>query len=159
MRSGILGRARTAGGQAVIVTQSAADVPTATENPSMLESLSDNFGGFVIHRQTSAESREWVAKLFGTREMWQSTDRTSGGGRFAEGTGSRRRAREFVVRPDELKELGVGQAYVWAPSGPAAGTGGCRDPTAPGRAPRARQRGRLRGRRPADARGVQRAAL
>ncbi len=115
---GILGRARTAGGQAVIVTQSAADVPTATENPSMLESLSDNFGGFVIHRQTSAESREWVAKLFGTREMWQSTDRTSGGGRFAEGTGSRRRAREFVVRPDELKEVGVGQAYVWAPSGP-----------------------------------------
>ena len=75
---GILGRARSAGGQAIVVTQSAADVPTATANEALLESLADNFSGFVVHRQTSAESREWVAKLMGTRELWQSTDRTGG---------------------------------------------------------------------------------
>ena len=115
---GILGRARSAGGQAIVVTQSAADVPTATGNEALLESLADNFSGFVVHRQTSAESREWVAKLMGTRELWQSTDRTAGGGRYAEGTGSRRRVREFLVRPDELKDLGVGEAYVWTPGGP-----------------------------------------
>jgi TraM recognition site of TraD and TraG len=115
---GILGRARSAGGQAIVVTQSAADVPTATGNEAMLESLADNFSGYVVHRQTSAQSREWVAKLFGTREMWQSTDQTRGGGGYAEGTGSRRRAREFIVRPDALKELRVGQAYVWSPAGP-----------------------------------------
>lgn len=115
---GLLGRARSAGGQAIVVTQSAADVPTATENPALLESLTDNFSGFVVHRQTSAESREWVAKLIGTRELWQSTDRTGGGGRYAEGTGSRRRVREFRVRPDDLKELGVGEAFVWTPGGP-----------------------------------------
>jgi hypothetical protein len=100
------------------VTQSAADVPTATENDSMLESLSDNFSGFVIHRQTSAESREWVAKLCGTRALWQSTDRTGGSGLFAEGSGSRRTVHEFIVRPDALKDLSVGQAYVWTPTGP-----------------------------------------
>lgn len=115
---GLLGRARSAGGQAIVVTQSAADVPTATGNEALLESLADNFSGFVVHRQTSAESREWVAKVMGTRELWQSTDRTGGAGRYAEGTGSRRRVREFLVRPDELKDLGVGQAYVWAPAGP-----------------------------------------
>lgn len=116
---GLLGRARSAGGQAIVVTQSAADVPTATGNEALLESLADNFSAFVVHRQTSAESREWVAKVMGTRELWQSTDRTGGAGRYAEGTGSRRRVREFLVRPDELKDLGVGQAYVWAPAGPA----------------------------------------
>ena len=63
-------------------------------------------------------SREWVAKLLGTRELWQSTDRTGGGGRYAEGTGSRRRVREFLVRPDRLKNLGVGEAYVWTAAGP-----------------------------------------
>ena len=113
---GMLGRARSAGGQAIVVTQSAADVPSATGNEALRESLADNFSAFVVHRQTSAESREWVSKLMGTRELWASTDRTVGGGR-AEGTGSRRRVREFRVRPDSLKELGVGEAYVWVPNG------------------------------------------
>jgi hypothetical protein len=115
---GVLGRARSAGGQAIVVTQSAADVPTATGSDSLLESLADNFSAFVVHRQTSAASREWVAKLLGTRELWQSTDRTGGAGRFTDGTGSRRRVREFLVRPDQLKDLGVGEAYVWTAAGP-----------------------------------------
>jgi type IV secretory pathway TraG/TraD family ATPase VirD4 len=111
---GILGRARSAGGQAIVVTQSAADVPSATGNEALRESLADNFSAFVVHRQTSAQSREWVSRLMGTREIWASTDRTVGGGR-AEGTGSRRRVREYRVRPDSLQELAVGQAYVWVP--------------------------------------------
>jgi hypothetical protein len=115
---GVLGRARSSGGQAVVVTQSAADIPTATGVESMRESLADNFSAFVVHRQTSDESRGWVAKLIGTRELWQSTDRTGGGGRYADGTGSRRRVREFLVRPDRLKDLGVGEAYVWTAAGP-----------------------------------------
>ena len=115
---GVLGRARSSGGQAVVVTQSAADIPTATGVESMRESLADNFSGFVVHRQTSDESRGWVAKLAGTRELWQSTDRTGGGGRYADGTGSRRRVREFLVPPDRLRNLGVGEAYVWTAAGP-----------------------------------------
>jgi hypothetical protein len=115
---GILGRARSSGGQAIVVTQSAADVPSATSNEALLEALADNFSAFVVHRQTSNESRGWVGNLMGTRELWRSTDRTLAGGRFAEGTGSRRRAREFLVRPDDLRELDVGEAYVWTPGGP-----------------------------------------
>ena len=115
---GVLGRARSSGGQAIVVTQSAADIPTATGEESLRESLTDNFSAFVVHRQTSAESREWVSKLLGTRELWQSTDRTGGAGRYAEGAGSRRRVREFLVRPDQLKNLGVGEACVWTAAGP-----------------------------------------
>ena len=115
---GVLGRARSSGGQAIVVTQSAADIPTATGQEALRESLTDNFSAFVVHRQTSPESREWVSKLLGTRELWQSTDRTGGGGRYAEGSGSRRRVREFLVRPDQLKNLGVGEACVWTAAGP-----------------------------------------
>ena len=115
---GVLGRARSSGGQAIVVTQSAADIPTATGEESLRESLTDNFSAFVVHRQTSPESREWVSKLLGTRELWQSTDRTGGGGRYAEGAGSRRRVREFLVRPDQLKNLEVGEACVWTAAGP-----------------------------------------
>ena len=115
---GVLGRARSSGGQAIVVTQSAADIPTATGDESLRESLTDNFSAFVVHRQTSPESREWVSKLLGTRELWQSTDRTGGAGRHAEGAGSRRRVREFLVRPDQLKNLGVGEACVWTAAGP-----------------------------------------
>jgi len=80
------------------------------------ESLTDNFAGFVIKRQTSAESGDWCAKLLGTREIWQSTDRTEGHGARGEGSGSRRRAAEFVVPADRFKTLGVGRPTCGPPS-------------------------------------------
>ena len=114
----LMQRARSRHGQVMVLTQSAKDIEAVTENPALLESLTDNFAGFVIHRQTSAESRDWCAKLLGTREIWQSTDRTSGHGARGEGSGSRRRTAEFVVPADRFKQLGVGEAYVWTTLGP-----------------------------------------
>jgi hypothetical protein len=111
-------RARSSHGQVAVSTQSVSDVASATGNQQLLASLTDNFTGFVLHRQTSPESRDWLAMLLGTRELWQSTDRTSGGGVMLEGTGSRRRAAEFVVRPDEFKLLRPGEAIVWSTLGP-----------------------------------------
>jgi hypothetical protein len=34
----------------------------------------------VAHRQTAPESRDWLAKLIGTRALWQSTNQTTGHG-------------------------------------------------------------------------------
>ncbi len=101
----LMQRARSSHGQVAVSTQSVADVASATGNEQLLASLADNFTGFVLHRQTSPESRDWLAMLLGTREIWQSTDRTSGGGARTDGSGSRRRAAEFVVRPDDFKRL------------------------------------------------------
>jgi hypothetical protein len=116
----LMQRARSSHGQMAVSTQSVADIASATGNEQLLASLTDNFTGFVLHRQTSPESRDWLAMLLGTRELWQSTDRTRAGGAFAEGTGSRRRAAEFVFRPDEFKLLRAGEAVVWTTLGPAA---------------------------------------
>ena len=113
----LMQRARSTHGQVAVSTQSVSDVASATGNESLLASLTDNFTAFVLHRQTSPESRDWLAKLLGTREIWQLTDRTSHS--RADGTGSRRRAAEFIVRPDEFRQLGQGQAVVWSTLGPA----------------------------------------
>ena len=115
----LMQRARSSHGQIAVSTQSVSDVASATGNEQLLASLTDNFTGFVLHRQTSPESRDWLAMLLGTRELWQSTDRTSAGGSRMEGSGSRRRAAEFLVRPDAFKLLRPGEAVVWSTLGPA----------------------------------------
>lgn len=115
----LMQRARSSHGQVAVSTQSVSDIASATGNDQLLASLADNFTGFVLHRQTSPESRDWLAMLLGTRELWQSTDRTAGGGARVDGAGTRRRAAEFVVRPDGFKLLRTGEAVVWTTLGPA----------------------------------------
>jgi hypothetical protein len=112
----LMQRARSSHGQVALSTQSVADIASATGNEQLLASLADNFTGFILHRQTSPESRDWLAMLLGTRELWQSTDRTQGA--RSSGIGSRRRAAEFVVRPDDFKDLRTGEAVIWTTLGP-----------------------------------------
>jgi hypothetical protein len=108
----LLQRGRTHNGQVFVITQSTADVETLTGQQGLLDSLSDNFAAFVVHRQTSPESRDWLAKLMGTTALWQSTDQTSGHGLSATGLGSRRRVREFRVGSDTFAELQTGEAII-----------------------------------------------
>ena len=112
----LMQRARSSHGQVLVSTQSVSDVPSATGNEHLLGALTDNFTAFIAHRQTSPESRDWLAKLFGTREIWQSTDRTMTG--RLDGAGSRRRAAEFIVRPDEFRQLKPGEAIIATTLGP-----------------------------------------
>jgi hypothetical protein len=96
----ILQRGRSHHGQVFVITQSSADVEALTGQPGLLASLTDNFAGIVAHRQTSPESRDWLAKLMGTRAIWQTTNQTSGHGSQHTGRGSARRVREFRVGSD-----------------------------------------------------------
>ena len=101
----ILQRGRSHHGQVVVITQSAADVEALTRQPGLLASLTDNFTGVVAHRQTSPESRDWLAKLMGTRALWQSTNQTASHGSQHSGRGSARRVREFRIGADTFSEL------------------------------------------------------
>jgi TraM recognition site of TraD and TraG len=109
----MLERARSSGGQVLVATQSIADVEALTGQVGLLPSLSDNFAAVVAHRQTAPESRDWLSKLMGTREIWQATNATAGHGVQHTGRGSARRAHEFLVQPDEFRRLGRGQAVVF----------------------------------------------
>jgi energy-coupling factor transporter ATP-binding protein EcfA2 len=94
----ILQRGRSHGGQALVSTQSVADVEALTNIAGLLDSLSDNFAGVVAHRQSSPDSRDWLSRLMGTRELWQSTNQTDGHGIRLSGRGSSRRGRDLHAR-------------------------------------------------------------
>jgi len=111
----ILQRGRSHHGQVVVITQSSADVEALTGQPGLLASLTDNFAGIVAHRQTSPESRDWLAKLMGTRALWQTTNQTSGHGSQHTGNGSARRVREFRVGSDVFSALTRGEAVIYTP--------------------------------------------
>lgn len=122
-------RARSAGGQMIVATQSTADLAAFTDNDRFTDSLAENWSTLIAHTQVTQTSREWISMLCGTREVWQSTDRTVGHGVSTEGSGSARRAAEFMVHPDELHQLTVGEVVVYTP--PAAPTRGHVDLIAP----------------------------
>lgn len=110
----LLQRGRTHNGQVFVITQSTADIEALTGQSGLLDSLTDNFAGFIVHRQTSPDSRDWLAKLMGTTALWQSTDRTSGHGMTSTGDGSRRRVREFRIGSDTFGDLRRGEAVIYS---------------------------------------------
>ena len=114
----ILQRGRTHGGQVVVATQSVIDAEALTQQSGLLASLTDNFSGVVAHRQIAPESRDWLAKLMGTRALWQSTNQTSGHGAQHSGQGSSRRVREFRIGSDVFAELEQGEAVIYTTHGP-----------------------------------------
>jgi len=116
----LLQRGRTHEGQVHVITQSIADIEALTGQTGLLASMADNFSGFIIHRQTAPESRDWLAKLMGTTALWQSTDQTSA--YAATGAGSRRRVREFRVSSDTFAELRLGEAVIHTTIGPPPAT-------------------------------------
>jgi hypothetical protein len=109
-----LQRGRSHDGQLVVITQSAADVEALTGQTGLLASLTDNFAAIVAHRQTSPESRDWLAKLMGTRALWQHTNATTGHGQPS-GDGSARRVREFRIGSDVFGNLRRGEAVIYTP--------------------------------------------
>jgi hypothetical protein len=113
----ILQRGRSHGGQVVVITQSVADVEALTSTPRLLDSLADNFAAVVAHHQSSPNSRDWLARLMGTRELWQHTNQTDGHGSRLSGRGSSRRVREFRVPPDVFAELDRGEAVIYTQEG------------------------------------------
>jgi hypothetical protein len=110
-----LQRGRSHDGQIIVVTQSAADVEALTGQAGLLASLTDNFAAIVAHRQTAPESRDWLAKLMGTRALWQHTNQTTGHGSQHSGQGSARRVREFRVGSDTFGMLQRGEAVIYTP--------------------------------------------
>src|SRR5664279_6369411 len=111
----ILQRGRSHGGQVIVITQSTADIDALTQQPGLLASLTDNFAGVVAHRQTSPESRDWLAKLMGTRSLWQMTSQTGAHGYTHTGRGSARRVREFRISSDTFGALNRGEAVIYTP--------------------------------------------
>jgi conjugal transfer pilus assembly protein TraD len=111
---GLFQRARSAKLSLTLITQELADLQAV--GPAFRDQVIGNVETIIAHRQSTPESAELVAKLGGTREIWdytfQTEDRWPTGPADRSGLGSKRRGHEFYIGPDTIKALTTGEAIV-----------------------------------------------
>jgi type IV secretory pathway TraG/TraD family ATPase VirD4 len=117
--SRLFARARSAGLSLLLGTQSLADLRGARPDDSsdtLTEQVLSNVEFTLAHRIGDPDSAERLARLAGTVPSWTTTHRTSGHLMpMQTGEGTRTRAREFLIGPDEFKRLGTGEAVAIQP--------------------------------------------
>ncbi|WP_368862542.1 TraM recognition domain-containing protein [Spiroplasma endosymbiont of Lariophagus distinguendus] len=82
----------------------------ATEKIKLLNTIFGNVTNIIAHRVNDVESPEYIAKVFGTKETQKITRQID----FKNSTanmGSVRSVDEFIVHPNNLKTLKIGECY------------------------------------------------
>ncbi|TMK99525.1 MAG: DUF853 family protein [Actinobacteria bacterium] len=100
----LFGRARSSGLSLLLGTQELTDLRVAGRE-RLLEQVIGNLSVLVAHRQVVPASAELVARISGVRGAWKTMRR-------ADGTFTRTRVREQVLRPEQVMELARGWAAV-----------------------------------------------
>ncbi len=105
----LINKSRSAGITCVCATQSLADLESNVSE-SFREQVIENCNNYIIMRQNSSSSAETWAKTIGTHETFHMTYQVSDEPNETE-KGSARRIREFIVHPDNIKRLKVGESF------------------------------------------------
>jgi DNA helicase HerA-like ATPase len=103
----LVNKTRSKGFAALIAAQSLADLDF---DPALKRQIIQNCNTLIIQRQNDSEDAEELSRIIGTEDAWVMTHQVASTG--ATGLGSLRLAREFVVHPDKIKRLHVGQAVI-----------------------------------------------
>jgi conjugal transfer pilus assembly protein TraD len=105
----LLARGREFGVRVLVATQEMADLERAGRGFS--DQVLGIVGVKIVHRQDVPRSAETVAQMAGTERYWEETRRL--GGPLGGGArGTRRVAERYVVHPNVIKRLAVGEAIV-----------------------------------------------
>jgi len=109
----VINKSRSAHFQALISFQSLADIDRVDEH--LTRQIIQNCNTLIVQKQNEAKDSESLANIFGTFETVAKTyatdDKAIGADRA-----SMRKVREYVIHPDDIKALHVGQAYIKSPS-------------------------------------------
>src|SRR5205807_3540888 len=82
----------------------------------ILSQVMGNLDVLIAHRQNMPDSAELIAGIAGTRGAWITTQQTHApAAGLLTGMGSRSRGREYVIHPDTIKSLDVGEIVVIEP--------------------------------------------
>jgi type IV secretory pathway TraG/TraD family ATPase VirD4 len=117
----LFGRGRGAWLSQLLGTQEVADLGTVDTNlpgacGGILAQVAGNIEVLLCGRQNMPASAELVAAIAGTRGAWITTQQTHApAAGLLTGLGSRSRGREYVVHPDTIKTLDVGEFVVIEP--------------------------------------------
>jgi hypothetical protein len=104
-----INKSRGAGFHVILSTQELADLRTGGDE-ELMEQVLGNTNVKIIHRQDVPASAELLSSLIGTREDMSITRQINEAG--ATGMGTISEQRSFIVHPDEIKRLEVGEAFV-----------------------------------------------
>jgi type IV secretory pathway TraG/TraD family ATPase VirD4 len=104
-----INKSRGAGFHVILSTQELADLRTGGDE-ELMEQVLGNTNVKIIHRQDVPASAELLSSLIGTREDMSITRQINEAG--ATGMGTISEQRSFIVHPDEIKRLGVGEVFV-----------------------------------------------
>jgi hypothetical protein len=117
----LFGRGRGAWLSQLLGTQEVADLGPNDTNVlggggGILAQVAGNIEVLLCGRQNMPASAELVAAIAGTRGAWITTEQTHApAAGLLTGLGSRSRGREYVVHPDTIKRLDVGEFVVIEP--------------------------------------------
>lgn len=107
----LLARGREAGVSVLLATQELADLERAA--PGFRDQVLGLTAVKIAHRQDVPASAQTIAQLAGTEWVWEESRQIYGLFGRADGSrGTRRLVEQFVVHPNEIKALQVGQAVM-----------------------------------------------
>lgn len=105
----LVNKSRSANVTCLLGTQSLADLEAVS--PQFKEQTIENCNNYIILRQNAPEGAEEWAKTIGTMETMKMTYQISSDTDEETQKGSARRTREFIVHPDLIKNLAIGDGY------------------------------------------------
>ncbi len=117
----LFGRSRGARLSQVLGTQELGELESIDANAvggggSVLNQTAGNLEVLIAGRQNLPDSAEMIAAIAGTRGAWITTQQThTPAAGLLTGLGSRSRGREYVIHPDTIKGLDVGEVAVIEP--------------------------------------------
>ncbi len=104
----LVNKTRSKGFAALIAAQSLADLDIS--DPALKKQIIQNCNTLIIQRQNDSADAEELARIIGTEETWMMTHQVNSAG--GTGLGSLRLVKEFMIHPDQIKRLQVGQAVI-----------------------------------------------
>jgi type IV secretory pathway TraG/TraD family ATPase VirD4 len=104
----LINKTRSKGFAALIAAQSLADLDVC--DSALKKQIVQNCNTLIIQRQNASDDAEELARNIGTEETWMMTHQVDSNG--GTGSGSLRFVKEFMIHPDKIKRLQVGQAVI-----------------------------------------------
>ncbi|WP_347552999.1 type IV secretion system DNA-binding domain-containing protein (plasmid) [Pseudalkalibacillus hwajinpoensis] len=109
----IVNKARSAGFECIISTQTLSDIDSV--DPIMTEQIISNCNVIATGRVNSSKDAERIAEVFGTfsdREITQQIEKKNNLMRFEADMGTIRDVQRFRANPNDIKNLQIGEAFI-----------------------------------------------
>ncbi len=106
----LINQGRGAGIHAVLSTQSLSDI-NRKGGDALVGQVLNNCNNYIIQRQNNPEDSETLAAIIGTEDKFEVTSQITAK-QPNSGIGTVRGTKSYIIHPDDIKRLGLGQAIL-----------------------------------------------